>query len=105
MRIENLDWGNRVIFVPDSKSRRTTTRADEPSCRRAFACTLLHENRRLGVSVQPCRLSSLIMLLRFFEAYRWPLVVDELFGSKVKPHNWPRWDTPSNYFEPSPSKG
>ena len=37
MRIENLDWDNRVIFVPDSKNRRRTeTRADEQSC---FQCS------------------------------------------------------------------
>jgi hypothetical protein len=23
MRIENMDWGNRVIFVPDSKTEQT----------------------------------------------------------------------------------
>jgi len=28
MRIENLDWGNRVIFVPDSKTAK-----DDDSCR------------------------------------------------------------------------
>jgi len=31
MRVENLDWETRVIFVPDSKTERKETRTDEQS--------------------------------------------------------------------------
>src|SRR5215469_18326552 len=53
MRIEDLDWGNRVIFVPDSKTpegRATCTY--EPPRLRALACKARHKDRRLGVSFQ-----------------------------------------------------
>jgi hypothetical protein len=55
MGIENLDWQNRVIFVPDSKTAEGATCSKEPSRQRSFACTLWYRERGMGVSIQPFR--------------------------------------------------
>jgi hypothetical protein len=48
MRIENLDWESRVIFVPDSKTEEGWRRADEQSCFRLSQGTMWCKARRLG---------------------------------------------------------
>jgi hypothetical protein len=37
MRLENLDWQTRVIFVPDSKTAEGTTCSDERASRQNSA--------------------------------------------------------------------
>ena len=53
MRIENLDWQNRVIFVPDSKTpegRRLVPRSGRVFETLQYRCC--HEAGGLGISVK-----------------------------------------------------
>jgi integrase len=54
MRIENLDWRNRVIFVPDSKTgRRAATCSNERASLRNSAEQVRLKTGRLGIFVEP----------------------------------------------------
>jgi integrase len=67
VRIENLDWENRVIFVPDSKTPEG--RRVVPMSRRVLeliAYTVWHKGGRLGVSVQAFCADHLCSIDRLF---------------------------------------
>src|SRR6266566_8377595 len=49
MRIENLDWGNRLIFVPD-RLQKDAVFSDESTSVRDSPQTLWNEERWLGFS-------------------------------------------------------
>jgi hypothetical protein len=62
MLIENLDWENRLVVVPDSKtSNAATSYSDEPSRLRAFECTLWRNKGGLGASFQAYCFGSLVL--------------------------------------------
>jgi hypothetical protein len=50
MRIENLDWNSRVIFVPDSHGRRTETRTNEQSLLSTFSKHDVAQGAKVGFS-------------------------------------------------------
>src|SRR5262249_24955843 len=52
MRIENLDWQNRVIFVPDSKTAEAATCSDERASLRNSADQVRCKTGGLGISVE-----------------------------------------------------
>lgn len=71
MRIENLDWQNRMIFVPDSKTAEGQRLV--PMSRRVshfLACTLWHRERGMGVSIEPCPPGHLRSIDRLFREAR-----------------------------------
>jgi integrase len=59
IRLEDLDWNNRVIFVPDSKTADgSKDDPDERSCVRGAAHTSRWKKRRMAVSIQAIEVRS-----------------------------------------------
>ena len=58
MRIENLDWDRRVIFVPDSKTEEGRRRV--PMSNRVFDVlrAVRRKARRMGLPIEACRVCS-----------------------------------------------
>ena len=55
LRIENLDWQNRVIFVPDSKTAEGDDCSDERESLRDSAEQMRSETGGLGISIKALR--------------------------------------------------
>ena len=58
MRIENLDWQNRVIFAPDSKPGEGSDCSNEWVSLRNSANQVRFKTGRLGISLEALRVSA-----------------------------------------------